>query len=43
LTARIDGLNACFDRLTRAILTGRTRDHRRMSHLERRVLRPNGS
>jgi len=43
-------LNARFDRLTRAILKGRTADHRRMSPLERRadalerrVLRPNGS
>ena len=36
-------LNARFDRLTRAILTGRTCDHRRMSKLERRVLRPNAS
>ena len=43
-------LNARFDRLTRAILKGRTADHRRMSSLERRidalerrVLRPNGS
>ncbi len=43
-------LNARFDRLTRAILKGRTADHRRTSSLERRidalerrVLRPNGS
>jgi len=45
-----DRLSARFDRLTRAILKGRTADHRRMSPLERRadalerrVLRPNGS
>jgi len=41
-----DRLNARFDRLTRAILKGRTADHRRerrIDSLARRVLRPNGS
>ena len=41
-----DRLNARFDRLTRAILKGRTADHRRerrIDALARRVLRPNGS
>lgn len=43
-------LNTRLDRMTRAIITGRTADQRRMAHLERRVgalerrvLRSNGS
>ena len=36
-------LNARLDRMTRAILKGRTADQRRMTHLEGRVMRSNGS
>ena len=50
LTTRIDGTNARLDRMTRAILKGRTADQRRMTNLERRmdalerrVTRSNGS